>query len=169
MSKDTSQDKGYVKKVDKYQDLYSSAFTFLLVGGIGIIVLFLDFFGIIRFNLAPNTKVLFYVVMATLFIGFLIIGFQTSKNAKMVKKQIGEEITATNEIINWFLENYSKEKIDSEIDIIEPSSEEDSVDEVNYFNRADYINEILNEKLENVDETYVEQLTEEIYQKFYDQ
>ncbi len=168
LSKETTQNKSYVKKIDKYQDLYSSAFTFFLVGGIGLFVLCLDFFGIISFNLASSTKVLFYFVMTGLFIAFLIIGFQTSRNAKKVKKQIGEEITTTNEIMNWFLKNYTKESIDSSIEFIEEASTEGSSEEIKYFGRAEYIKKVLNEKIENIDEAFIEQLTEEIYQKFYE-
>lgn len=168
MSKKISQDGKYVKKIDKYQDLYSSSFTFFLVGSIGIIVLLLDFFGIISFSFAPNSKILFYIVMLALFLGFLVIGFNTGRNAKSVKKQIGEEITATNEIINWFIENYTKEKIDSEIKLDESSLGEKLSSEEEYFNREDYIKKILHEKLENLDELFVEQLTEEIYKKYYE-
>lgn len=162
-SKNTSQDKGYVKKIDKYQDLYSSAFTFFLVGGIGIVVLLLDLFGIISFNLAPNTKFLFYGVMTALFISFLIIAFHTSKTAKKVKRQIGEEITTTNEIINWFLGNYSAEIIDSFIGISEITSEE-----LYYFKRSEEIERLLYKKLENPEAAFIDQLVEEIYQKFYE-
>lgn len=46
----------YVKREDKYKDVKSSGYTFLIVGFAGLIFMLLNVFGIINFYLASNIR-----------------------------------------------------------------------------------------------------------------
>lgn len=155
----------YVKKSEQYQDLSSSAITFFAVGLVGLAILILDITGILHLNFGAG-KFLFYFVMGILFIGFLIIGFFTWRNARKIKTQIGEEITTTNEIITWFTNHYTGDSID--IEIFRGDTDKNLPEEIKYFKRTAYIKQELETKIAQLDEAYQDELTEQLYQKFYE-
>lgn len=153
----------YVKKADKYEDLHSSAITFLAVGIAGILFMVLNLTGMISIQFGASSY-LFYFVMGVLFIGFVIIGFKTFKSAKQVRAEICAEADTTAEIHQWFLSNYTGASIDQAVFI----QEEDMSSELKYFSRTDYIRNELNSHLADLDDSYLEDLTENLYQKLFE-
>ena len=59
----------------KAEDFKSSAYTLLLVGIVGIAALILMETGVLPFRLAGSGKYITYIVMGTLFVIFIVMGF----------------------------------------------------------------------------------------------
>lgn len=153
----------YVKKADKYEDMHSSAITLLAVGAVGAILMILKITGIIPLSLG-SASFLFDIVMSVIFIFFLIAGFSSLKRAKQLKSEIGDEENTTKEITDWFLSGHTAESIDSLA-----LAGEEIPEELYYFRRAEYIRQQLKTRLTDPDDAYLEDLTETLYQKLYDE
>lgn len=65
----------YESNTDKYKDNLSSAITFFICGGIGIILMILNDAGIIKIVTKDSPSFIFInIVLGLLFIGFIAIG-----------------------------------------------------------------------------------------------
>ena len=80
----------YVTKRTKYEDNKSSALTFLLIGGVGVVLVILHIAGVINFNLSTFSKLLTNIVMGAMFIIFLIVGAVSAKNCTRYKREAAE-------------------------------------------------------------------------------
>lgn len=152
----------YIKKADKYEDMNSSAFTLLGVGAAGAIFMVLKITKILPFSLG-SASLLFDIVMSIIFIFFLITGFSSLKRAKELKSQIGEEVKATQDITEWFLAEYTAESIDKAV-----LEDYDMPEELKYFRRSEYIKHELNTRLVALEESYLEDITENLYHTLYE-
>lgn len=151
----------YVKLSDKYSDILSSASTMLFVGAIGVIFMILVLADVIRLPLNAETSWLFYSVMGGIFIIFIVAGVVSFMHAKQVKIDADAEDELISEILAWADANLSANDLDEDLDTNQP-------DELLYFNRADKIKDALMHEFENADEPLIIELTEQIYQKFYE-
>lgn len=152
----------YIKKADKYEDTHSSAVTLLVIGSFGIIFMVLKIAGVLPF-LSGSASLLFDLVMSAVFLFFLICGFSSQKRAKQLKGEIAEEVSTTKEITEWFLSAYTGETIDAAI-----SLETDMAEEMKYFHRTEFIKQELNTKLTELDDSYLEDLTENLYHTLFE-
>ncbi len=152
----------YVKKADKYEDVHSSAVTLLAVGVLGSIFLIAKIAGFLPFSFG-SASLLFDIVMGVIFIFFLVSGFSSLKRAKIIKGEITEEVTATKEITEWFLSEYTAASIDQAISV-----DADTPEELKYFQRTEYIKHEVNTRLTELDDSYLEDLTENLYHSLYE-
>jgi Zn-finger nucleic acid-binding protein len=142
----------YVKKSDKYEDLKSTAATFLLFGICGLIFVALNLFGIISFL----EGALPLIVMTLVFVIFIIIGITSYSSSKVIKGQISKEEDVTVQIKDWLTTNITNQVLDS-------INNDTEADEVNFFHKIEYMKEKLKEKFPSVSDSYLEQLIEEFY------
>ena len=153
----------YIKKDATYEDTKSTAFTFLLIGILGVIAIVLVWLDVIHLNMASYMKILMYVVMGLLFIIFIVIGLIYQKRLKSLKAEIGEENSLTAEILEWFFANYVATDIDSEIS--DPSKKEEQL----YFSRYEIMMKLLTKKYPALEESYADHMIEEIYERLYNE
>lgn len=142
----------------------SSAFAFLVVGALVLIAMGLSLAGILKLPFYGNAKILVHTVMITVGVLFLIVGFVSRKNAKILKETIGEDESRTTKILDWFLSTYKAAQIEETID----AQEEISSEEIRSLKRMDIIHEYLVRQYQIEDESYLDLLCEEIYQKLYE-
>lgn len=147
----------YVKKEEQYRDLKSTAITFFTVSALGIAVLILNIIGIIGIfqGLMP------YIVMGSLFVGFIYVGITSLIKAKNVEKEIDEENNVTETINNWLLSNTSAEQLDT---FINP---EDS-DEVRFFQKLEIMKEMVVKEFGEINDAYLDRLVEEFFNEHYE-
>ncbi len=152
----------YVKKADKYKDLRGSALTLILVGLLGDIYLMGKSLGVIPFGPDYNgiTNILFLIVMGTLFNVFLIGGILAYKKSNTIKGEIGAEEQLTADILSEFTVKTADE-LDSNYEITENEG-------TLYFNRTDYLKKQITARYGNLDEAYLEDLIEQIYQAVFE-
>lgn len=152
----------YVKKADKYADMRSSAITLLAVGALGAVFMVLKITGLLPLSFG-SASLLFDIVMSAIFLFFLAAGFSTLKRSGQIKGEISEEVTATQKITEWFLSEYTAESIDSVV------FDGDSMpEELKYFRRTEYIKHELNTRLTELDDSYLEDLTENLYHSIFE-
>lgn len=157
-----SSAKTYQKLSDKYEDVKSSAYTLILVGGVGLFVMILQWINVIKFPISSQTKWLFNSVLGGMFIIFLAAGIVSFMHAKKVKIEAEIEDKLINKINQFAKENITKEIIDKEV------PQDDPV-EILFFNRAEVIKNILMHEFEDADEALIDELIENIYQSIYEE
>lgn len=154
--------KSFVKSSDKYEDLNSSGITLIITSIAGFVFMILKALDIIPLYFEGFSEYMFYAVMGTMFIVFMIMGIKSLKKAKTVRNMISSEENTTSEIIDFFTENYDSEQIDNEIDASSLSEGEA------YYKRYDFIKSTIQSNFENIDDSFAEHLVEEVYQKIYE-
>lgn len=147
----------YVKKEDKYKDMLSSAYTLLIVGFGGLIFLLLVVTDIVNLHLASPGKYITYSGMAVLLVIFVIIGFGSLNSSKKLAKEADSENQLTNDILDWFNKNVTTDLIENEIS-------DDMGEEEQYFKKVDNIKEIISKAYGELNEDYLDKLSEDIYQ-----
>lgn len=152
----------YTKLSDKYNDIISSAATMLIVGIAGIIFMILVITKTIPLPLNSETSWLFNSVLGGVFIIFIVSGIVSFMHAKQVKIDAVEENKLIEQILAWADENLTVSLLNEDLDLGQPN-------ELLYFNRSDKIKDALMHQFENTDEALIYELTEQIYQKLYEE
>ncbi len=154
----------YQNSAAKAEDNKSSAFTLLLVGSVGILVIILCMAGVIDLNLNTTSKYMVYGVMGALFVLFLVMGFVSLRSSRIFAEKARKEDSLTEEIRKWCLADMRAAKVD------ELLSEEDRVveEEMKYFRRTEIMKKLIGEKFLNLDEAYLEHFVDEIYPEIFE-
>ncbi|KSV59286.1 hypothetical protein [Acetivibrio ethanolgignens] len=147
----------YVKKEDKYKDLSSTAWTFLVVGIAGLIFTVLNIFG--YFSIFGNP--VSYTAAAIIFLGCLFVSGSSFRSAKAAKGQIAEENRFTEEVKEWMENNIR------ETDLLTVQDETVS-DEINFLNKITYIKKAVTDQFGSMDEAFLDEITEEFYNNHFD-
>lgn len=153
----------YVNNEEKAEENRTSAYTLLLVGGVGLALIILLFFDVINIGVSVTSKYMITGVMGVLFILFIIMGIISMKNSKILKKKAYKENNLTIEIKKWCRENFKKEEIDN---LLEISLQ---VEEIKYFQRFDYMKNAIKKQFMNLDEGYLDRLIEEVYPEIFEE
>ena len=148
----------YVTRAERYEDLKSSASAFWIVGAALIILAVAGWAGILPVNII--LKLMFTVLAAV----SLFIAWKTGEDAKTVKGQIKEEAEVTEQLIKWFLENYTPEQIDEVI----TRENGELQDEVLALKRIAFIQDIYITQYDLADQGYVDALAEEVYGQLFE-
>lgn len=157
----------YQNNAAKAEDNKSSAFTLLLVGGVGIVVIILCMTGVISLSLSTTSKYMVYGVMGALFILFLVMGVVSLRSSKVFALKAQKEDSLTEEITNWCLTDLKADMIDRMI-LDEDGDAEEISEEMKYFKRIEKMKELINEKFLNLDEAYLEHILDDIYSGIFD-
>ncbi len=153
----------YVNNEEKAEENRTSAYTLLLVGGAGFILVILFFVGVIDIQMSLINRYMVTGVMGALFFLFIIMGSISMKNSRILKKKACKENNLTVEIKKWCVENLKKEQIDRLLD----NGEE--TDELKYFQRFDYVKDAVQKQFMNLDEGYLDRLVEEVYSEIFEE
>ena len=148
----------YVTRAERYEDLKSSASAFWIVGAALIILAAASWGGLLPVNII--LKLMFTILAA----GSIFIAWKTGQDAKTVKGQIQEENEVTEQLIKWFLENYTPEQIDE----IVRRENGDLQDEVLALKRIALIQDIYVTQYDLADQGYVDALAEEVYGQLFE-
>ena len=148
----------YVTRAERYEDLKSSASAFWIVGCALTILAVAGWAGLIPVNIIM--KLMFTVLAA----GSLVIAWKTTQDAKTVKGQIQEEAEVTDQLIRWFLENYTPEMIDEAV----RRENGELQDEVLALKRIVFIQDTYITQYDLADQGYVDALAEEVYGRLFE-
>lgn len=148
----------YVKKEEQYKDLISSAFSFIVISIIGILLLSINAMGIISlFNGA-----LTYIVMGGMFLVFLYIGITTLIRANKVKGQISEENQVTDAINSWLSQNVTKEGLN---ELVNPKDTE----EIQFMQKIERMKELIIKQFGELGDLYLDRIVEEYYNNHFEE
>lgn len=140
----------------KHSETKSSAWTFLIVGGIGFLLITLSLLGVIALPLNKFSL----LIMEAMFIIFLVIAGISFKNAMNMLDDISREADLETRIKAWGKEHLSVEELTAEL-------EADTPEEMKYFTVSALIREQLMQAFPEVDDAYAEELTENFYNELF--
>ena len=134
----------YVNNSEKAENNRSSAYTLLIVGSIGFILVVLYFLDVIPVR--GLNKYMISGVMGALFLLFIIMGCVSLRSARIFEKKAGSENNLTSEIKKWCMTNLSAKD----------------------FARTERVKELISGKFMNLDQDYLERLADEIYASIFE-
>lgn len=159
----SQNDNVYRDKRDKAKDFESSAYALIVVGCLGIVFMVLLLLKVLPFELADN--MLLKIVMPVLFVGCIIGGFKSKKEATKYFKLAEVEESLKVDIMNWCEETLTVENIDEEC---KSSEDEDMVEDLLYFKRFDVIKQRLTDTFTDLEPAFVDFMVDECYKKLYE-
>lgn len=153
----------YVNNEEKAEENRSSAYTLLSVGGVGLVVVILFFFGVIDMGVSLTNKYMITGVMGVLFLLFIVMGVVSLKNSRILTKKAHKENNLTAEIKKWCTASLSRAEIDHVLNL------EGQQEELKYFQRIDHMKEMIKKQFMNLDESYLDRLIEEVYPDIFEE
>ncbi len=153
----------YVSNAEKAQENRTSAYTLLIVGCVGLIVIILFFFDLLPIHRLVVNKYMISGVMGAMFILFTILGYTSLRNAKVLAGKARKEDNLTLEIKKWCKGCIFPDYIDKELDF-----QENTAEELKYFARSEKIKDMIMEQFMNLDEDYLDHLVDEIYPEIFE-
>lgn len=154
----------YQNYEEKAADNKSSAYSLLIIGAAGAVVILLALFDVISLPLNSSTKYVTLGMMEAMFVFFVVMGVVSMKNAGKYAKKAESEKELTKELEKWFVEYVTAEKIDDDLFTEE---EADFSEEQKYFKRFDRMKELLSERFLNLNEGYVDRFLDKHYQDIF--
>lgn len=153
----------YENSAERAADNKSSAYMLLIVGGLGLLVVALGIMGVLPFRLTGTMKYMTYGIMSALFILFIIMGIVSMKSYHFFAKKAESENSLRSTIEKWCLENLKSADFEGETSAAEVSEEE------KYFKRASWMKEKISKQFLNLDEAFLENFVDEIYDQVFDE
>lgn len=102
--------------------------------------------------------------MLVMFTVFVIVGVKSLVEAKTISALSEDEDAMTDNITSYFSNNYTSESID---EIVFDEEDKYLTDEEKYFKREDKIKRIISEQFGELEESYLNNETERIYNNLY--
>lgn len=155
--------KAYVDKKQQYEDVSSSASAFFIIGGVLAAASILTLTGILPLPMYGIMKYIFQGMMIVMAIGSLAVAFSSKKSAAVLKAEAVDEKKETEEIVEWFVNTYSADGLDSQITAEEPDLTEEEMS----LRRFDLIQDYLVTGRDLPDQSYVDALCDMIYDRIY--
>ncbi|MCC8127522.1 MAG: hypothetical protein LIO92_09015 [Clostridiales bacterium] len=155
----------YVSKSQQYDDYQSSAAAFYLVGGILLAVSVLGLAGILPLPFYGLSRYISLGAMAAIGLACLFWAVQSSRTARTVQGQISQEEETTKALIDWFLSSYTADGLDQQILSETPG---ELTPEEQSLKRFSLIQDLIITNHDIIDQSYVDLLSEEIYDKMFE-
>lgn len=158
----------YQSSASKAEDNRSSAYTLLAVGGVGFVVVVLIFCNVIPlYRNAGITKYFVCGVMGAMFVLFIVFGFVSMRDSKLLLVKAKSENSLRSEITRWCQENLDSAAVDALI-LTETDPAEELTQEEMYYRRAEKIRAAIEDKFMNLDEAFVDDFVDQYYQEMYE-
>lgn len=153
----------YQNSAAKAEDNRTSAYTLLLVGIVGFILVLLVFAGVIPvYQGSSTTKYFVCGVMGAMFVLFIVFGVVSMRNSKILLIKAKSEDSLLSEITKWCEGNLSAQQIDEDL------FDEEIAEEQKYFKRTAKMKKMINDKYMNLDEALLEHFVDEYYQELFE-
>lgn len=153
----------YRNSAQKAEDNRTSAWPLLTVGVLGLVFLALAMLDVIPLKFGGITRFMVYGVMFALFVLFLVMGIVSLRNSKIFARKAESENTLFDSMKSWCLSNLTPEGIDEDLF----QKEDGLTEEVKYFERHAKLKRILSDKYMNLDEGFLEDFVDRIYEEIY--
>ncbi len=154
----------YTDSAARAEENRSSAWTLLLVGGVGLVVLVLGFFGIIPLPIRGFSKYMFSGVMGVLFIIFIISGVISLKKSKVYSEAAEAEKDNKQKIIDWCEENQVVARIDESIAM---EGDDISIEE-KYFKRSERLKHVIFTQFQSMSIEFLNDTVDDIYDSLFE-
>ncbi len=139
--------KAYKSPEERYADMRSSAWTFVSVGGIGLVIMILALTGVLIFPFHDFAL----IVMLLLFAGFFAGGMVSFQSAKKLKLLAASEHAFIEKVTDWYhLEGIHAEAVTA-LDVSLP-------EELFYLRRYEAVSELIREHFPDIQEDLLNKL-----------
>lgn len=141
---------------DMQSETKSSAWTFLLVGSGGFLIITLALIGFIKLPFS----IFSLAIMEIMFFIFLIVAGLSFKKAISMLDDISKESTLEKKISDWAKENLTPESLTVDLD-------ENTTSEMKYFMVTELMRERMMLAFPELDDAYAEELAEHYYNELF--
>ena len=141
---------------DMQSETKSSAWTFLLVGSRGFLIITLALIGFIKLPFS----IFSLAIMEIMFFIFLIVAGLSFKKAISMLDDISKESTLEEKISDWAKENLTPESLTVDLD-------ENTTNEMKYFMVTELMRERMMLAFPELDDAYAEELAEHYYNELF--
>ena len=141
---------------DMQSETKSSAWTFLLVGSGGFLIITLALIGFIKLPFS----IFSLAIMEIMFFIFPIVAGLSFKKAISMLDDISKESTLEEKISDWAKENLTPESLTVDLD-------ENTTNEMKYFMVTELMRERMMLAFPELDEAYAEELAEHYYNELF--
>lgn len=141
---------------DMQSETKSSAWTFLLVGSGGFLIITLALIGFIKLPFS----IFSLAIMEIMFFIFLIVAGLSFKKAISMLDDISKESTLEEKISDWTKENLTPESLTVDLD-------ENTTSEMKYFMVTELMRERMMLAFPELDDAYAEELAEHYYNELF--
>ena len=141
---------------DMQSETKSSAWTFLLVGSGGFLIITLALIGFIKLPFS----IFSLAIMEIMFFIFLVVAGLSFKKAMSMLDDISKEATLEEKISNWAKENLAPESLTVDLD-------ENTTSEMKYFMVTELMRERMMLAFPELDDAYAEELAEHYYNELF--
>lgn len=148
---------GYQNKSERAAENRSSAWTLLLVGGLGLVLLVLLLAGVLPLQLQGANRYMIGGIMGAMFVIFIVMGFVSLKNSKLYAKEADSENSLKSTMEKWCRENLDGAKIDATLQLSTVPEEEW------YFRRVALTKSVLNRQFVNLDQDFLDHFVDDMY------
>lgn len=150
----------YKKSEERYEETRSSAYTFLIIGVVGLLLDLLGFAGIIPLPFTRESNLFMLSVMGVLFVACIIFGVYSMQSARKLSGQIESENEQTEEILTWFQKTFP-------VDALETGIEQEDSSGDRYYKRQENIKDIIQKSYGDLPEDYLESLVDQLYTNYF--
>ena len=141
---------------DMQSETKSSAWTFLLVGSGGFLIITLALIGFIKLPFS----IFSLAIMEIMFFIFLIVAGLSFKKAISMLDDISKESTLEEKISDWAKENLTPESLTVDLD-------ENTTNEMKYFMVTELMRERMMLAFPELDDAYAEEVAEHYYNELF--
>lgn len=145
---------------EKAEENKSSAFSFLVIGAIGVVVVALSWFGMLPFSIGGSGNWFTHGVLFAFFVIFIVVGIVSAKSVGKYKELASKEVDTQNELEKYLAEQFTYEVLSE----ITADSEEEA-----YFKRMTYMRDKVAADYAEAAQngSFVESLLDEHYDKIF--
>lgn len=148
----------YESSAKKLEENKASAWSLLLVGAIGLVLIALCFTGVIPMPKNLRGSIMFFGIMGAMCVVFVGLGIMSFLHAKTFQKNVESENSLKQSLQTWCKENLKGEEIDRFIRMRDPSLSGESL----YFPRFEIIKARINNQFLNLDQAFLDQFVDEV-------
>lgn len=153
----------YEEASKKAEEFRSGAYTLIVVGILGLVVLGLLISGVLPIRLNPSSQLMTCLVMGALFLIFLVLGVQSWRSYQILLKKAEKENGQHEDLLAWCAQNLSAAQIDACVPDLEESAEE-----TRYFKRTEAMKARIAEAFPDLEDGYLDHFIDEMYSNIYE-
>jgi hypothetical protein len=148
----------YVNPDTKVEDYRSTAWSFTIVGAVGLVFNF----GILPIAFSGVRNVMMTIVTGIIFLIFLIIGIRSFISLRKLSDAAKAENSLDAEIKEWFLGEYTESMKN-----FSAEETQDDTDEELYYPRYRRMSELILAKYPGISEDFLDHVIEELYSELF--
>lgn len=154
----------YESSAKKAEENKASAWSLLLVGSFGLLLIVLCLTGVIPIPQNLRGTAIFFIIMGAMCAIFMALGIMSFFHAKTFEKDVDSENSLKESLETWCTENLKGAEIDRYIRLRDPNFSGESL----YFPRFELIKARINHQFLNLDQSFLDQFIDEvIYEKVF--